>query len=89
MNFLLYAHIRGCGEFCRVRLGGVEARNLYPPPAFNTHFVPFTEDSLLICIHTATDTPNALVKSLTDTERDTIVEAHAPHEGRIVCMRRC
>lgn len=88
MRFLLYAQIRGC-KFRRVRRGGVEARSLYPPPTLDNHIPLITENSLLICIHTATDTPNALVKSLTDTERGTIVESHAPHEGRIVRMRRC
>jgi predicted DNA binding protein len=88
MNFLLYAHIRG-GEFRRVRLGGVEAWSLYPPRAPNTHIIPATEASILIRIHTTTNTPDALVEGLTDAERDTIAEAHAPHEGRIVRMRRC
>lgn len=88
MKFLLYAQIRGC-KFRRVKWGGAEARSLYPHLVFNNYFVPITDDSLLICIHTATNTPNALIEGLTDTERGTIVESHAPHEGRIVRMRRC
>lgn len=76
-----------CGELRRARLGGVEARSLYPS-AFNNHTISITEASTLIRIHTATNTPDTLVEGLTDAERDAIAEAHTPDEGGIVCMRR-
>ena len=57
-----------------------------PPP--NTHTIPITDTSMLIRFHANTDTPGMLVESLTETEHAAIAEAHTPHEGRILRMRR-
>ena len=78
-------------ELHRPRLGGVEARSLYLPhppiiTSFN-HFIPITDASMLIRIYSTTNTPGALVESLTEAEHGAITEAHTPHEGRILRMR--
>jgi len=76
-----------CDELRRPRLGGVEAWSLYLPRPPN-HIIPITDASMLIRIHSTTNTPGALVESLTEAEHGAIAEAHAPHEGRILRMRR-
>ena len=69
-------------------LGGVEARSLYLPCPLIHHISSITEASTLIRIHATTDTPDTLVEGLTEAERNAIVEAHAPHDGRILRLCR-
>ena len=89
-------------ELHRPRLREVEARNLYLPrpptklPAAsygysakeNNHIIPIIDASMLIRIRATTNTPGALVEGLAETEHGAIAEAHTPHEGRILRMRR-
>ena len=70
----------------RPRLGGRSPEPLPPPPPSN-HFIPITDASMLIRIYSTTNTPGALVESLTEAEDGAIAEAHTPHEGRILRMR--
>ena len=42
---------------------------------------------MLIRIYSTTNTPGALVESLTEAEHGAIAEAHTPHEGGILRMR--
>src|SRR5437870_1079209 len=67
--------------------GGVEARSLYLPRP-HIHFFPITDVSMLFRVRSTTNTPGALVESLTEAEHSAIAEAHTPHEGRIFRMRR-
>jgi hypothetical protein len=71
-------------ELRRPRLGGVEVRSLSLP---HNHIIPITDASMLLRIHSTTDTPGTLVEALTETEHDAIVEAHAPSEGRVLRIR--
>src|SRR5205807_8581378 len=43
---------------------------------------------MLFRVRSTTNTPGALVESLTEAEHSAIAEAHTPHEGRIFRMRR-
>ncbi len=55
----------------------------------NNHIIiPIIDASMLIRIRATTNTPGALVEGLTETEHGAIAEAHTPHEGRILRMRR-
>ena len=76
-------------ELYRTRLRKGRNQKLLPPVPSRHIIIPTTEASILIRIHTTTNTPDALVEGLTDTERGAIAEAHAPYEGSIVRMRRC
>ena len=74
--------------FRHPRLGTGEALSLYlsRPPILTSFQI--TDTSMLIRFHATTDTPGTLVESLTETEHAAIAEAHTPHEGRILRMRR-
>ena len=76
-------------ELYRTRLRKGRNQKFLPPVPSRHIIIPTTEASILISIHTTTNTPDALVESLTDTERGAVAEAHAPREGRIVHVSRC
>ena len=76
-----------CDTLRRAGLGRVEARSLYRPAPQQSHHFNHRKASMLIRTRATTDTPGALVEGLTEAKHDAIVEAHAPHEGRILRMR--
>lgn len=67
-----------------LRKTGEEKLRASPVP--NHPIIPITESAMLIHIHATTDTPEALVEGLTETECHAIAETHAPYEGRIIRM---
>jgi len=71
----------------RPRAGRGRSPEPLPPPPPNNQFIPITDASMLIRIYSTTNTPGALVESLTEAEHGAIAEAHTPHEGRILRMR--
>ena len=87
LSNLVLPLVRGLRRTASLKAGWGRSPEPLPPLPPNNHMIPITEALMLIRIHATTNTPGALVERLTEAERDAIVEAHAPREGRILRMR--